>query len=348
VAACAPVEEVNWDTNSADFEHGLAVELDGDMWYFAGPGSAANAVDIPGHTWKMTGANTLSGKHYNVGPLPAAGKPWWASDAGYGDLLFEVDAIIDTWSDEKAKNYAADGFVHYHEIQNSDGNLHPNKIIWLKHNAVKAFNLDGGPHPEDAHAVVEGVDFDFLPNGMNQYPPAPKTIQVTLANVHDAQPIAPGVVVVHTNKGILDFEGKLAEPTLEPLAEVGSNAQLAEWLKGQTGVEQVVTFDAPILPGESTTLEITVGLNSVVSAVGMAVGTNDAYGLVDSVKASGSHNAIIYDAGTEANEGLLCGFECGQPDPSKGEANIENGVSTSEVVKVHTELTTDLMTVSFN
>ncbi|MBP2030457.1 hypothetical protein J2755_001391 [Methanohalophilus levihalophilus] len=178
-------------------------------------------------------------------------------------------------------------------------------------------------------------------------PAEPMTVQVTIENVHDAQPISPGLVVVHTTEGILDFEGEMAPEALEPLAEYGSNTQLAEYLEGMDGVEEVVTFDAPILPGEFTTVEIAPGEESLVSVIGMAVGTNDGYALVDSVAASGMHNAVIYDAGTEENEGLMCGFDCGQPDPARGEENIENGNPTEEVVAVHPDLMDDLMHVTF-
>ena len=173
------------------------------------------------------------------------------------------------------------------------------------------------------------------------------SVQVTISNVHDGQPISPGIIVVHTSDGILDYEGSMAPAALEPLAEYGSNAQLAEYLRGQEGVEQVITFDEPILPGQSISLQLTPSSNSLVSVIGMAVGTNDGYALVDSVDPSGTYNAKIYDAGTEENEGLLCGFDCGQPDPTKGESNIENGISTSEAVKIHPDLTENVMTVTF-
>lgn len=173
------------------------------------------------------------------------------------------------------------------------------------------------------------------------------SVQVTISNVHDEQPISPGLIVMHTSNGILDFEGGLIPAALEPLAEYGSNAQFAEYLRGQEGVEQVITFDEPILPGQSISLQVTPSLYSIVSVIGMAVGTNDGYVLVDSVDLSGTYNAKIYDAGTEENEGLLCGFDCGQPDPSKGESNIENGVSTSDVVKIHPDLKENVMTVTF-
>ena len=83
-----------------------------------------------------------------------------------------MHAIVDTWSAEKAEQYAARGYVHYHELVSiEDGSLHPNKAVWLKHTARTSFTLDGGPHPEFTHEVRPGVDFEFIPNGMMPYSP---------------------------------------------------------------------------------------------------------------------------------------------------------------------------------
>ena len=91
----------------------------------------------------MAGSNQIIGKHYNTGPFGAP--QWWSSDAPNGELLFMVHAKIDMWSEMKAVMYARRGYVHYHElIRVSDGVLHPNKVVWLKHTARTAFFFDGG------------------------------------------------------------------------------------------------------------------------------------------------------------------------------------------------------------
>ena len=56
-------------------------------------------------------------------------------------------------------------------VRVSDGDLHPELVVWLKHIAVRHFNLDGGPHPELAHNVSPGIDYEFIPNGMMPYAP---------------------------------------------------------------------------------------------------------------------------------------------------------------------------------
>ncbi len=155
------------------FEHGPVVIIDGEEYFLApgAPDGPNGATDIPGHYWKKTGLNRLQGRHFNTGPFGKAS--WWSSDAPNGSLLYIVNAIIDTWSMEKAKKYAKKGFIHYHEfVTVADGSKHPTKVLWLRHIAVRSFNLDGGPHPELGHQVEPGLDWEFIPNGMMPYDPS--------------------------------------------------------------------------------------------------------------------------------------------------------------------------------
>ncbi len=156
------------------FVHGIIVSVDGEDYYFAGaPDGPGGAFDIPGHTWVQTGPDMLVGKHYNTGPFGASN--WWSSDAPDGEFLYEVHAVIDTWSPEKAEMYAEKGYVHYHEfIRVEDGTFHPTKVCWLKHIARTSFTLDGGPgapNPPYEHYVTPGVDNLFPINGTMPYNP---------------------------------------------------------------------------------------------------------------------------------------------------------------------------------
>lgn len=153
------------------FTHAIVVDVDGVAYYLAGaPDGPGGATDIPGHYWVQAGPNQLVGKHYNTGPFGAPS--WWSSDAPDGELLYMVHAIIDTWSEDKAEMYSSRGYIHYHElVKVADGTLHPDKVVWLKHIARTSFNLDGGPHPELAHSVTPGVDYEFIPNWMMPYTP---------------------------------------------------------------------------------------------------------------------------------------------------------------------------------
>ncbi len=136
------------------------------------PDGPDRATDIPGHYWNQAGPIQFVGKHYNTGPFGAP--QWWSSDVPDGELLYIVHGIIDTWSADKAEKYAARGYVHYHEFLSvMDGKLHPTKVVWLRHTARKSFTLDGGPHPELGYDVTPGVDYEFIPNGMDPYEPMP-------------------------------------------------------------------------------------------------------------------------------------------------------------------------------
>ena len=152
------------------FIHGITLNVDGQDYYLAGaPDGPDGATDIPGHYWVVAGNGRLIGKHYNFGPFGAP--QWWSSDAVDGELLYIVYGIIDTWSEQKSAEYASAGFIHYHELVSvSDGTLHPDKVVWLKHIARTTFMLDGGPHPELSHPVSPGVDYEFVPNFDVPYP----------------------------------------------------------------------------------------------------------------------------------------------------------------------------------
>jgi selenium-binding protein 1 len=154
------------------FTHAPVIEVDGEAYYLAGmPDGPGGASDIPGHQWVQAGPNQLVGKHYNTGPFPPMNSSWWSSDAPDGELLYMVHAVIDTWSSVKAASYASQGYVHYHElVRVSDGELHPTKVLWLKHTARTSFTLDGGPRPEMGHEVTPGVDYEFINNWDMSYP----------------------------------------------------------------------------------------------------------------------------------------------------------------------------------
>lgn len=184
--------------------------------------------------------------------------------------------------------------------------------------------------------------------------PQAQTVEVTLKNVDAMQPLAPGVLIVHTSDVNVDFVGQKAPAELEKLAEIGEPAEFAAFVEAVPGVLSVVTTDAPILPGEQTTVTLSdVNPDSYLSVLMMAVASNDGYAFVDAVKITddagnvvpSTTNAVNLDAGTEENTELGSGFEGGQPDPERGEENIENGVPTDDPVAIHTQLTNTILQV---
>ncbi len=156
------------------FTHGIVINVDGEDYFMAGaPDGPDGATDVPGHYWVQAGPDQVVGKHYNTGPFGAS--QWWSSDAPDGELLYIVHGIIDAWTPDKAEQYAARGYVHYHELVSvADGSLHPDKVVWLKHTARTRFTLDGGPgapNPPYEHAVTPGVDYNFPNNYFVPYDP---------------------------------------------------------------------------------------------------------------------------------------------------------------------------------
>lgn len=155
-----------------DYVHGVVVDVDGAEYYLSGPADGPNGEqDIPGHYWKQTQPDRVRGIHFNTGPFPPDNPQWWTFAVSNGELLYTVDGVIDVWSQEKARWYASQGYVHYHElVRVSDGTMHPSKVVWLRHTSRTSFYLDGGPDLELAHYVTRGVDWDFMPNWIKPYP----------------------------------------------------------------------------------------------------------------------------------------------------------------------------------
>jgi hypothetical protein len=144
------------------FVQGIVINIDGTDYRWEKP---PWAPDIPGHYWVQAGPNQMVGKHYNTGGF-------WSSDAEEGELLYIAHVIIDEWTPEKAAQYAARGYTHYHEfVSVADGSHHPTKVGWFKHTAVTSFTLNGGPAPQFYHDVTPGVDFEFIPNWPTPYDP---------------------------------------------------------------------------------------------------------------------------------------------------------------------------------
>lgn len=160
---------------SQEFIHGITIKLHHGRYYFAGPPDGPNGEsDIPGHSWRRIGKNRLLGKHANTGPFGAAN--WWSSDAGDGALLYGVETVIDNWSEALALKYYTRGFIRYAQLVNAEtGQLHPKKVAWLRHVAVKTFELDGAAPLAflgiDAYTVMPGVDYIFGPNWDIPYNP---------------------------------------------------------------------------------------------------------------------------------------------------------------------------------
>jgi len=193
-------------------------------------------------------------------------------------------------------------------------------------------------------------------------PPPKGTVRflVTVENVHDTQTLSPGVFIVHKPLVSINFVGRVAPAELEPLAEYGNHTPFKEYVESNEGVVAVYTIDEPLPPGEKKNFTMDISTyrprENYLSGIMMATGSNDGFVLASNIALFNPGNgpkgsitdALNYDAGTEENSPPLSGFEGGQPDPTRGEENIDNGIATTPPVPVtfHTQLTKTIMKVT--
>lgn len=143
-------------------------------------------------------------------------------------------------------------------------------------------------------------------------PPAMATIEVTVSNLTNAQPLSPIAVIAHTDQYSVFEVGTTASLELELLAESGSNADLIADANANTATVTTASGAAPIPPGASETVSITMleselaGLQ--LSTMTMLVNTNDAISGLNAMDISAlaagdvvAMRTVAYDAGTEAN-----------------------------------------------
>jgi hypothetical protein len=165
-----------------------------------------------------------------------------------------------------------------------------------------------------------------------------RTYAITITNLTKGQVLTPPVVASHTRRFQLFAAGDVADEPLYTLAETGNPALLAAQLEDDPAVGDVAVGGGPILPGESMTLYVEGGgVNPQFSALGMLAGTNDAFFALQGARLSrwsSSQNAMVYDAGSEANN-ESCDYVPGPPcsgsgarmtDGAEGFIHVSNGV----------------------
>ena len=183
-----------------------------------------------------------------------------------------------------------------------------------------------------AAVALVGVTMFGATNTANAMPST--LFRITITNTTSpAMPISPGIILPHIDEGVLWVSGGTSSPALELLAEVGNPSALIEALNGQ--------LIGDIAPGGSASIEIAIEDEVYLSTASMLVATNDSFvGLNSVILWDEDHLPIdsqtfelnAYDAGTEANTELGSGFDGGQPDPSRGAENLDNGEATSELI----------------
>lgn len=161
------------------------------------------------------------------------------------------------------------------------------------------------------------------------------TFQVTITNQSNPEMIiTPGAYLVHGSAGAFWTAGQTAALALERIAEIGDPSEAMAAL-GATAI------DAAPARGDSVTFMISATPGQLLSTAQMLIATNDGFVGVSSLPLfdgstpiSVTVDLVAWDAGTEQNSALFAGFDGGQPDPSRGADNIENGTATSETIAV--------------
>ena len=172
-------------------------------------------------------------------------------------------------------------------------------------------------------------------------------VTVTLHNVSEYT-LAPGLIIVHKPEADFGYLGRTAPAEYERLVEVGETEEARVFVASSPGVYEVIAFDTPITAGQVISRDIEGPSDAVFSILTMVVESNDGVAVVlrqalyegpeKNLVREITVNANLLDMGTEENSPIGSGFDGGQPDHTRGEANLENGTPTSESVRYHTQL----------
>jgi hypothetical protein len=149
-------------------------------------------------------------------------------------------------------------------------------------------------------ALLAGLSFTTAPGAVSAQG---TTYTVTIENLTRGQPFTPPLLAVRTSGADLFTVGQASSSELLQIAENGNLDPMVAKLKASPAVSQVVTGNAPVLPGQKATLTVEVPAGSRLSWVSMLICTNDGFTGIDSLALTGptSVMANAYDAGTEKN-----------------------------------------------
>lgn len=201
-------------------------------------------------------------------------------------------------------------------------------------------------------SVVALIGAAMLGGGSFASAESPAVFRVTITNLSDPPtPISPGALVGHCADGAFWSRGQRSSPELELIAEVGDpGAAVAvereDEYDGTTFVQERYTI-GEVGPGQSTSVEVAFAHSCRLSTAHMLVESNDTFVGVNSLDIrqlfTGEFLEVVevdiraYDAGTELNTEPGSGFEGGQPDPTRGAENLDNGVATDEPISSSVE-----------
>jgi len=164
--------------------------------------------------------------------------------------------------------------------------------------------------------------------------------EVTVTNGSTAHVLTPPAIIAHNSKFSVFMVGQAASEQLATQAETGNPAPLLHSASESRGVKGTAAGGGVILPGHSATISIEVkGKRPMFTVTSMLASTNDAFIAVKNMRMHGgkhSKNALVYDAGSEANNEschYIPGPPCGNPDQMRDTENAEGFVSFHKGIK---------------
>jgi hypothetical protein len=132
---------------------------------------------------------------------------------------------------------------------------------------------------------------------------------VSLENLTQTQPFSPPIYVAHAPGYNLFRLGTFASDAIRLIAETGDNSVATAEAQGSPLTIDVVAHDALILPGGSTSVELTAPVGARLSLAAMLGITNDAFTGASALRLPVNGSVTLYlnalDAGTEANNELV-------------------------------------------
>ncbi len=149
-----------------------------------------------------------------------------------------------------------------------------------------------------------------------------------------SQTLSSALVVIHDRNVSLFTVGDAASASVIAVAEDANTALGVSTLAGAPGVYAVTSEGSAILPGASSSFEVSVkGSERYLSFVSMLVNTNDGFTGLDGIRLTGgtrTYPIFALDAGSEVNDQLTASI----PGPCCNNLT-QAGVSESLMIRRH-------------
>ncbi len=188
-----------------------------------------------------------------------------------------------------------------------------------------------------------------LPLNRNVADAQPRSLQLTVRNMTDKQPLLATLVVVHTDNAVLMPSTASRLEGLEEFAEGGKQPTLMETFKARRGVKHVSRFGGSIRPGASVSIQgVTAEPGDLVSVIAQLGCTNDGvvFGTAliaedGSLPALSSGHAL--DVGTEPNTETKLTVPClgGEGESKLDEADGEGSIALHPGIAGSAELSAE-------